>query len=258
MCCGTAVRKPARHRDLRVGSQWGTAVVLPPRVLAPYTGGRLLLGVATGPLASIEADDALWTLVGWPTSTPHEVTPVTSGARVVLRTQLIAADSPTAEAECGASVLGDAVDAAVPPTDREVLRYLAVTRDPTAPFSHSAVILPREGQAGFPLLLPCVSEFKDAATCNGAQSALGSDGSMFCEWAAGSCGLTVGECASLNCISCNTYDSLAGISPCDACDPGYSLDGPYCTKDSVTVTSTATPSSSQTGTPSSSRTGEGE
>ena len=249
-----ARRGTARHRDLRAASQWGTAVVLPPRALAPHTGGALLLGVGASPRASFEADDARWTLVGWPTSTPHEVTPVTSGVRVVLRTKLLAVDSPTAEAQCGASALGDAIDATVPPADRDVLRFLSAARDPTAPFSHSAVILPLEGQTVLPLLLPCVSEFKDAAACNGAQSALGSDGSMFCEWAAGSCGLVVGTCQAPHCSVC----ACDGITcRTNGCNVGYSLVAGLCTLTAITATSTGTPSSSQTGTPSSSRTGEG-
>ena len=216
----------ARHRDLRRGSQWGTAVLLPPLSSSPHTGGRLILGASAAQQVSVEAHESLWTLVGWPASTPHEVTPVTWGTRVAFRTPLLSSGGSPDDGhdECGAHALGAAIDAAIPPTDRQVLRLLAAAIDPAAPFTHAvsipaALVTGSGGLATLPTLLPCASEYKDSASCNGAQSALGSDGSMYCEWAAGECQLVVGRrCAQVtDCISQNV-DCF-----CGECSSGYEL-----------------------------------
>ena len=246
----------ARHRDLRLAGTWGTAILMPPTVGVPYVGGAIVVGTTGGPLVTVVADDALWTLVGWPTSTPHEVTAVTAGVRVVFRAQLAPLDEGTggdADDACGGAALGDAVDAAVPATDRAVLRWLAASVDEAAPYADTAevpIAAVPGGEAVAPAALPCVHEFVDAASCHGAQSAAGADGAMFCEWTAdGVCALVVGCALPLSQTATPSSSHTGTPSSSHSGTPSSSQSG------TPSASHTGTPSSSHTGTPSSSHTG---
>jgi len=229
-------RATRRHRDLLAAGEWGSFVLLAPR--PTHAGGVLLLGThGADVLAAAAPSDDEWALVGWPTSTPHEVTAVTSGVRVALLGRLRAA--ATTDGRCGAAALGAAIDAAIPASD----------------------VTARAAYAAGAASAPCVSEYFDRASCDGAPSALGEDGALLCAWRGGACTLIVG-------FVCGCVEGVAGATACaysdfwdqyaTACATGYTLGNeegsgcPECVADaSSSATSAATPSGTAAATPSS-------
>lgn len=81
----------AKHTDGRKTSRhYATMLLFPPATLSFFTGGDLLLYIEeTTPIKIQPSTFSFWTLVIFRLGIPHECTPVTSGRRFVLKSEMI-------------------------------------------------------------------------------------------------------------------------------------------------------------------------